>query len=59
MLARMFTHGYDVFSPPSSVAYHLYSRAYRNTFQSCVTQVTGHIPQGHTQKVVVGYLLTA
>ncbi|EIE25897.1 hypothetical protein COCSUDRAFT_60908 [Coccomyxa subellipsoidea C-169] len=38
MLARMSTHGYDVFSPPSSIAYHLYSRAYRNTFQSCVTQ---------------------
>ncbi|KAK9916189.1 hypothetical protein WJX75_009844 [Coccomyxa subellipsoidea] len=36
VLARIFTHGYDLFSPPCSVAYHLYSRAHRETFQSSV-----------------------
>ncbi|CAL8470118.1 g9660 [Coccomyxa elongata] len=38
MLARVFTHGYDVFSPPRSVAYHRYSRAYRETFQAAAPQ---------------------
>ncbi|BDA44136.1 probable Egl nine homolog 3 at N-terminal half [Coccomyxa sp. Obi] len=38
MLARMFTHGYDVFSPPRSVAYHRYSRSYRETFQAAAPQ---------------------
>jgi hypothetical protein len=40
MLARIFTHGYDLFSPPCSVAYHLYSRAHRETFQSSVPLVS-------------------
>ena len=39
MLARMFTYGYDVFTPPRSVAYHRYSRAYRETFQAAAPQV--------------------
>lgn len=39
MLARMFTHGYDVFTPPRSVAYHRYSRDYRETFQTAAPHV--------------------
>lgn len=33
MLARMWCRGWDVFSPPTSVAFHLWSRAHRPTFQ--------------------------
>lgn len=39
MLARMWTHGWDMFAPPRSIAYHQWSRAQRSTFFSCVGQV--------------------
>lgn len=33
MAARMFTHGYDFYTPPEMVAYHLWSRDYRPSFR--------------------------
>lgn len=32
MAARLWTHGWDFFSPPHHVIYHLWSRSYRPTF---------------------------
>ena len=39
MLARMWTAGFDLYAPPRTVAWHLWSRSYRPTFHSCVPQV--------------------
>lgn len=39
MLAHMWTHGYDMYAPPRSVAWHQWSRSQRSTFHSCVPQV--------------------
>ena len=39
MLARMWMAGFDLYTPPRSVVWHLWSRAYRPTFHSCVPQV--------------------
>ena len=39
MLARMWTAGFDLYTPPRSVVWHLWSRSYRPTFHSCVLQV--------------------
>ena len=39
MLARMWTHSYDMYAPPRSIAWHQWSRSHRNTFTSCVPQV--------------------
>jgi hypothetical protein len=33
MAARMFTHGYDFWAPQEAVAFHLWSRHHRRTFQ--------------------------
>ena len=33
MAVRLFTHGYDLFAPPTAVCYHLWSRDHRVTFQ--------------------------
>lgn len=32
MAARLFTHGYDFFSPPEAVVYHLWTRSHRPSF---------------------------
>jgi hypothetical protein len=34
MAARLFTHGYDFFSPPEAVVYHLWSRGHRPSYLS-------------------------
>ncbi|KAL0054937.1 hypothetical protein WJX82_004792 [Trebouxia sp. C0006] len=34
MLARMWTNGWDVMAPTQAVCFHLWSRAYRHTFQA-------------------------
>lgn len=34
MLARMWTNGWDVMAPIQAVCFHLWSRAYRHTFQA-------------------------
>ena len=39
MLRRIWTAGYDMFAPPASVAFHMWSRAGRASFQECVQQV--------------------
>ena len=39
MLRRMWMAGYDMFAMPSSVAFHMWSRAGRASFQECVQQV--------------------
>ena len=39
MLRRMWTAGYDMFAPPASIAFHMWSRAKRCSFQECVQQV--------------------
>jgi [Skp1-protein]-hydroxyproline N-acetylglucosaminyltransferase len=33
MAIRMYTNGYDLYTPPQSVCYHLWSREHRTTFQ--------------------------
>lgn len=33
MAIRLYTHGYDLYSPPATVCYHLWSRDHRTTFQ--------------------------
>lgn len=37
MTARLFTHGYDFFSPSETIVYHLWSRSYRPIFQDRLT----------------------
>ena len=44
MLARMWTHGYDMYAPPRSIAWHRWSRSHRHTFHSCVPQVDHSLP---------------
>ncbi|KAK3260904.1 hypothetical protein CYMTET_30166 [Cymbomonas tetramitiformis] len=38
VLVRMWTRGWDVFAPPSTVVYHLWSRQHRPTFSQEVPQ---------------------
>ena len=37
-LALMWTHGWDVFAPPRTVVFHLWSRRHRPTFSSTIPQ---------------------
>ena len=39
MAVRLYTHGYDLYAPPLSVVYHLWSRAHRPTLQSSPSSV--------------------
>ncbi|CAJ1962941.1 unnamed protein product [Cylindrotheca closterium] len=39
MAVRLYTHGYDLYAPPVSVLYHLWSRAHRPTLQSSPSSV--------------------
>lgn len=39
MLARMWTHGFDVWAPPQSVVFHEWSRKGRHTLQQDVPLV--------------------
>lgn len=39
MAVRLYTHGYDLYAPPLSVLYHLWSRAHRPTLQSSPSSV--------------------
>jgi hypothetical protein len=52
---RLFSHGYNFFSPGEAVVYHLYSRAYRTTFQSTMSQL--QLEQKKTSLQVVKSLL--
>jgi len=38
MSARLWTHGWDFFSPPEHFIYHLWSRSYRPTFRELPDQ---------------------
>ena len=40
MLARMWTRGFDVWAPPTAVAFHLWSRGYRHTLQKDTAPVS-------------------
>ncbi|KAL3931712.1 MAG: hypothetical protein SGBAC_011182 [Bacillariaceae sp.] len=39
MAIRLYTHGYDLYAPPLSVLYHLWSRAHRPTLQSSPSSI--------------------
>lgn len=37
MIVRLFTNGWEFYSPPQSLIFHLWTRSYRSTFQSHAT----------------------
>ena len=43
MAVRLYTHGYDLYAPPETVVYHLWSRSHRPTpIQQSISQETRH-----------------
>eukprot|EP00978_Attheya_sp_CCMP212_P039876 scaffold211689_cov55-Attheya_sp.AAC.1 len=59
MAVRLYTHGYDLFAPPTSVCYHLWSRDHRPTFQedTSTTKADKDRDRAHSLAVVKDQLM--
>jgi hypothetical protein len=50
MAMRLFTHGYDLYAPPKTVCYHLWSRSHRPTHNSIAATTTTRPQQPQPQQ---------
>ncbi len=48
MAVRLYTHGYNLYAPPETVCYHLWSRDHRTTFQADIGTAL-HVPDQHNE----------